>query len=366
MRAEDIKEFLGDVYDWRPDAGVVSVYVGIDRGDRGDGWRLALREQLRDQAIEPSIAERVLRRFPENGEPPAGRSHIGFFAVGEDREVWHSLQSNGISTAVHHEPAAHLTPLIRLLADQWWVGVAVVGLENVRVIEYGLGEARELAGWELEITSLDWRERKSNVRAPAGDGTGTTASGRDQYRQRLDHNRERFLKQAGELVRGRYGDRPWRQVVVIGEGDRPKLFVHGLGATDYPVHEIHQDLIGVATAAVGERVEEELEFLNRTREDTLIRRLEEAVGAHPGAALGPEAVVAALGQGQAQHVIFDCEGDWAGEDADALREQLVEQALATGAQITPVGEMAAATLRSRGGVAALLRYATPEPSESAP
>ena len=118
MRAEDIKEFLGDVYDWRPDAGVVSVYVGIDRGDRGDGWRLALREQLRDQAIEPSIAERVLRRFPENGEPPAGRSHIGFFAVGEDREVWHSLQSNGISTAVHHEPAAHLTPLVRLLAEQ--------------------------------------------------------------------------------------------------------------------------------------------------------------------------------------------------------------------------------------------------------
>ena len=115
---------------------------------------------------------------------------------------------------------------MRLLEQGSPVGAAALSLERVHTFEWALGEITELDGWELEITSLDWRERKAPARNAAG-GTGASASGRDQYNERLDHNRERFLKQAGALFASRHADRDWRALVVIGEGDRPRLFAKG-------------------------------------------------------------------------------------------------------------------------------------------
>src|SRR5439155_10451246 len=37
---------LLELLDWRPEAGVLSVYVSVDPADRSRSWRIALREQL--------------------------------------------------------------------------------------------------------------------------------------------------------------------------------------------------------------------------------------------------------------------------------------------------------------------------------
>ncbi len=344
---------LDELADWRPPGGVVSVCVAIDPADRGEGWRIELRHQL--EGLDDAVAERILARFGESSLPH-GRTQLGFIEIGgEEREIWHGFQVDGRRTEVVHSDRPWLAPLVEILDQGGPAGVALISLECVRIFEWALGELEELDGWELEITSLDWRERKAPARVASG-GTGTSASGHDQYGQRLDHNRERFLKAAGTLVASRYGDRGWRSLIVIGEGDRPKLFAKGLGPVADRVHEIRENLIRAGAGEILGRLDEELEHINRSREEALLAKLREAIGSEAGAALGPEEVLEVSREGRARHVLFDAERDWERLDGVSINELMIEAALATSAEVTPVKGLAASALAAHDGAAALLRY----------
>jgi hypothetical protein len=354
MDSKAAQRVLREIAGWHPEGDVVSAYVSIEPGDRGEGWRIELKNQL--AACGDGVADRILGRFAEDAPLPHGRTHVGFLELGgRRREVWHDFQLDAGGTWVVQASRPCLEPLVRMVDDGWPLGVVLVALESVRVLELALGEIEELDGWELEITSLDWHERKSQSVDPAS-GTRTSASGRDQYGQRLEHNRERFLKEAGQLVGSRYGDREWRQIVVVGEGDRPKLLAKGLGHLSGRVHEVHQDLIRAGAGEVLNRVNEELVHLNRAREEQLVARIEEAIGASPGAALGPDEVLTALEEARAYHVVFDATREWERRDGMPISELMIERALATGADVTPAEGLAAAALEQRDGAAALLRY----------
>lgn len=354
MGSETAQELLRELAAWRPQGGVVSVYLRIDPADRGEGWRIELRHAL--DGVDSQAAERVLERFGENAGLPHGRTQVGFVELGGDRrEVWNGFQVDGQPTEVSQADRPCLAPLVKIVDDGWPLGIVLVALESVRVIEWGLGELDELAGWELELTSLDWRERKAQSR-DAGTGTRASASGRDQYRQRLDHNRERFLKQAGGLIARRYGERPWRHVVVFGEGDRPRLLARGLGALAERVHEVDHDLIRAPLTRVGERLSEEVEHLNRAREEALVARLRESIGSGAGAALGPEEVLDALSAGRVRQLLYDADREWKRRDGVALNELMIERALATSAKVTPVEGLAAQAMTEHDGAAAILRY----------
>jgi hypothetical protein len=354
VRPEEAKQLLGELIDWSPDGGVASAYVEIDPADRGEGWRIALKEQL--DGVPDEAAQVIRNRFPENSPLPENRTHVGFVSANGEREVWHSFQKGDVGVRVFTGEQPHLGPLVAILDDAWPVGVILVALERVRVLEWAFGRIDELDGWELETTALDWRERKAPRRDPGSDGTGASASGREQHMQRLEHNREKFLKEAGGLVGRRYGERGWREIVVVGEGDRPKHLIAGLGAQSTAVHEVRHDLIRASAAEVGERLEEELEHLNRTREEKLVNQLEEAVGSDVGAALGPDEVLRALEEGRARHVIYAPDGNLDGPERERLGERLIAMAIATSADFTPVEGFAAEALKRREGVAALLRY----------
>ena len=354
MEATAAEKLLEELVGWRPPGGVVSVCVAIDPGDRGEGWRIALRHAA--EKLDEDVAQRLLARFPENAPLPHGRTQIGFLEIGgAEREEWRGFQVDGWKTEVVHANRPCLSTLVEILGQAGPVGVALVSLERVRVLEWALGEVEELDGWELEITSLDWRERKA-PRVTAAGGTATSASGHDQYGERLDHNRERFLKEAGSLVAGRYGDRDWRALIVIGDGDRPKHFAKGLTRLADRVHEVHENLIGAGHGDLLDRLDEELEHLNRSREEALIAHLKEAIGARPGAALGPEEVLRAATEGRARHVIFDADREWDTPDDASVEELMIEAAIGTSAEVTPVRGLAATALAEHDGAAALLRY----------
>jgi hypothetical protein len=348
------QEILRELAAWQPEGDVVSAYVAVDPADRGEGWRTELRHQL--DGLPTEAQDRLLARFPGDGPLPHGRTQVGFLELGgERREIWHGLQLDLDRTRVTCDGSPCLAPLVKLVDDGWPVGVVLVSLEIVRVLESALGEVEELDGWELEITSLDWRERKAPGRS-ADAGTGSSASGHDQYRQRLDHNRERFLKEAGQLIHRRYGDRDWRNVVVIGEGDRPQLLARGLGPLADSVAEVNQDLIRTPTSELRTRVADEIEHLNRDREERLIAKLREAIGTDAGAALGSDEVLECTRAGRAHQVLLDGEREWEERDGRALDELLIQSALSTSALVTPVEGLAARALAEYGGAAAILRY----------
>jgi release factor family 5 len=370
---------LRRLLDWRPPSGILSVYVDVDPADRSRGWRIALRDRLaaladRTPPHEPrrafeAAAARVLERFPEDGPPPDGRGHAGFIEVAEKPvEVWRSMQMAPRRVEAVHWQQPYLRPLVELFAEGPYVGVVLASAERVRMLDWSLGALRELDDWEITLWSRDWRERKAERPRP-GQWEATSASGRDQFSQRLEANRQRFLREAGERVEAELRRRGWQYVIVFGPKAQTEQLTDPLRPVDGRLHVSGQDLISAGEREIATRVEAEVREVNRAREQALLREVEEAIGTSVGAALGPQETLEALGEGRVRHLIFDADRDYEGrplgtqadgnglgDEGVPVAERLIELALATGAEITPLRGDPASELSEHDGVAALLRY----------
>jgi hypothetical protein len=380
MDRTERERLLRRLVEWRSDRGILSVYVHVDPGDRGRGWRIALREQLHSLAGETSphgerrafeaAATEVLERFPENGVAPEGRGHVGFIVLAEKHPtaVWRSMQMAPRRVEVVRAARPYVRPLVELFADGPHVGIVLVSADRVRLLDWSLGAIRQLDDWEITLFSRDWRERKAE-RAIPGAGTRTSASGRDQFGQRLEANRERFLHEIGFLIGKQSAERRWQHVIAYGDEEHARELADGVGDAARRLHIVPQDLVSAREADVAGRVEAEVHELNAREALALVDELEEAIGTESGAALGPQETLEALAEGRARRVVFDAERDYQGRPLEAnlsyddgtddglpVAERMVELAVSTDAEITPVYEEAAAKLERHGGAAALLRY----------
>ena len=363
---------------WRSEAGILTIYVHLDPGDRGTPWRIALREQLHklQEQTEPhaerrafqAAAREISERFPENGAPPEGRGHVGFIELAEKHPtaVWRSMQMGPRRTEVTRSERPYVRPLVELFAEGPHVGAVLLSADRVRMLDWSLGAVRELEDWEITLFSRGWRERKAERSIP-GQGTRTSASGRDQFSQRLDANRHRFLREVASLVEDERAKRSWEELLVFGVEDLPRDFAATLSDAGGRVHTVQHDLVSSKEAQVAKRVEAGVREVNAGRGMELISELDEAIGAGPGAALGPQETLQALAEGRVRHLVFEADRDFEGSaeaglaDEDGIDglpvgERLVQLAVATDAEVTPVYGQSAERLDSHDGVAALLRY----------
>ncbi len=204
--------------------------------------------------------------------------------------------------------------------------------------------------WELSVTSLDWRERKSPGSNDPSRAHGVSSSGHDQYGERLEHNRHRFLTECGGLSARALEENGLDQVVVFGPARDVEAFDAGFGSAKATLAlggEV--DLISVPKGKLGELVAEVIERLDSDRDRAVVERaLGEAKGGSRGSA-GIQETSEALREGRVDHLVFD-----AATDADA--EGLIRAALAGSAQVTIVRDELAEPLAEAEGVAAILRY----------
>jgi hypothetical protein len=378
MENPERDRFLRRLSEWQPPRGVLSVYVNADPADRGRAWWIALRDRLRElvraapphgeRAAVEAAARRVLARFPEDGAPPRGRGHAGFIEVAKKpEEIWRDMQTPPRRTEVIRSPRPYLRPLVEIFDEAPYVGVVLASAERVRLLEWSMGAMRELDDWEIVLWSRDWRERKAE-RSLSGAHEGASASGRDQFGQRLEANRHRFLREVGQRVGEELERRGWRHLIAFGSEPHTEALASGLPGNANRVHPVPHDLISSPDGDVGPRVAEAVRELNREREGALIRELAEAIGRGAGAALGPQEVLEALAEGRVRHLIFDADRDFAGASAGEwglagdgeaeppVAERMIELAVATSAEITPLEGEPASELAKHDGVAALLRY----------
>jgi len=358
---------LEDLLDWRPDHGVITVCVEIDPADRSQGWLIDLRKRLKeafeagDDAHERgralrATAQRVLERF-EDEELPSGRCQIGFCEAAERRarDIWTSAQMGGFRTDVSYRDRPRLTQLVKLLDEGAPMGVVAVSAERVHLYEWKLGALDLVHDWEAEMYMRDWRERKAQKPANLARTQGASASGRDQFDQRLEHNQARFLEETGRLTADEARSRAWRRVICFGDPEHVRELNEGAGkGTEIDL----ADEVNVVTEDRGnllERVNGAVAEDNRLRGLALIKRAAEAT-ATPGGrgALGVTDVQRALNEGRVEHLLFDA--DTENPELADLEDEIVERALRTSAHITLVQGEAAEVLREHGGVAALLRY----------
>jgi hypothetical protein len=353
---EDARELS----DWRPPLGVVSIYLRFDPGDRSGAWRTELRNGV-ERALEPAAggehaqrmavretARRLLERYDgkELRPPPLGEA--GFVEVSENggRERWwgSAVPPRAATVTLGEQPA--VAPLVELCGRGGGCGVAVLSAERVRLLRFAGGSLEPLEEWELSITSGDWRERK----ARSTSDYGVSSSGHDQYEERLEHNRKRFLTECGRRACERLRGLGLGEVIAFGPKADAECFRAGLGSTAMQAELVDDaDLISTPTGQLTAKVAAAVERLASERDRELVTRvLGEAQGGSRGAS-GLRETLEALEEGRVEHLAFDAA---IGEPA----EDLVRGALAGGTEVTVVRDGLADLLAPAEGVVALLRY----------
>lgn len=349
---------------WRPPLGVLSVYLGFDPADRGGAWRTELRnglEAVLDAEKEAeherrvalrATAKRLTERFEDGDLRPPPRGEVGFVEVAEKAGTEHWFGA-GAAPDICVELAAEpvMAPLLELRGRGVARAIAVLSAERVRLLSCVDGSLEELEDWELTITSLDWRERKAQSANDPARAQGVSSSGHDQFDERLEHNRQRFLGECGGLVAKRVAADGFPGAVALGPTHDFESFAAGFGAPGAELtHGGDADLISAPKGQVGEVAAEAIARLDEERDRAVVERaLAEVKGGSRGSS-GPQETGEAVAEGRVDHLVLDAATN------RAAAESLVRGALASSAQVTIVRDELAAPLAEAEGVAAILRY----------
>src|SRR5262249_7800165 len=237
-------------------------------------------------------------------------TQIGFCEAVEKRgrDIWLAAQVRGFRTRVAYEDRPGLTQLLKLLDEGAPIGVVAVSAERVDLYEWKLGELELLHDWEAEVYMLDCGEPKAGKPANLARTQGTSASGRDQFDQRLEHNRARFLEETGRLAAGEARERGWRRLISFGDPDHVKELNEGAekGTTVELAEEAN--VISEERGKLLDRVDAAVASANRRRELELIDTAVEGAQTPGGhGALGLTDVQRCLNQARVERLIFDAD-----------------------------------------------------------
>lgn len=350
---------MRELAEFRPTHGVISVFVDLDPANRGDAWRIRMRDAL-DEAVGDrrgerdvkATIERINDRFRGYAEQrETGRYVIGFLEVAAKggRDEWFELQAPPVETAAYLADRPFLPPLIKLLDQAPVTGVAALSSERVEVCEwrFGIVEPVESLHFDREDTG---RERKAPM-VNAALGTATSSSGKDQFNQRLEDEHKRFLASAGERFGEIAQSRGWQKLLCFGSEAAYRAFVAKL-PEPLPRLAGGNDLVNSPNGELARVTTESIAAWEAERERAIVERATSAALARDGrGAVGVAEVSDCLAAGRVDHLVYDSARDFNGE-----LDELLSQALATGARITPVEGDRAAALAEHEGVAAILRY----------
>jgi hypothetical protein len=376
------------------EVGVISVYVGItpDRaGDPKPGWPIEIRNQLRSlverakeergheawSALSARLEEldRDLERLLDASRH--GRGRALFATVTDGRLVTTSMQIPFEDRAVL-DRNPYVRPLVAALDEGRSAGIVALAKRGIRVLEWRLGEAEELERGEFTIGGRLWRQKSGPAPAQPQD-TRHGGQRRDEFEERVDENRLRFVRERAREVAEFANDRGWDRLIVAGDPRLTKPFADELNpAPGEQLQVTDLSWEDDAPNVVADQAWEEFKVLRRERAHELTDRARDLALSGGAGALGLSEVVASLNEGRVDHLLIDETVQHAGyisgdgllyaddqrpaaqggdlRDEPLLVERMIERALETGARVTPIDEDAEAGLAESDGVAAILRW----------
>jgi peptide subunit release factor 1 (eRF1) len=371
------------------DLGVLSVYVGTEPGADPNLQGAAIDLKNRYSELQRRVAdggwgdrsrdvaaalERLRPRVESLTSPvKSGRSKIWFAALTGDWEL--RLDSDmPVPSRVVLDDGAFIHPLLELLDEGRTAGVVLVSGEEARILEWRLGRLRPLTRMELEEVQAA-HERAGQIGGGPGGQFHTPM--REQAQSRDRDRSQKFLDQVVDVVTELAGERRWARILVSGGARWTESVAAGFPAQlQQLVVSDPRVLAGLDEPTLASTVTERLQQEHDAQEQRLVKRIRDASHAQRGA-LGLSEVAAALNAGRVAHLVYDpqvrytgsvsAEGTlYGGEEAapdgrpgtpePRLTERLVEQALATGAHVSPVEGAAQNLLEDAAGIAALLRW----------
>lgn len=352
-------DVVRDVAALHGDARVVSMYVDSRPERKMHGrpaWAIPLRHALaaagEDRAVRDHVAslDAAIAELMDPNGPGRGRalfSAIGGATIGP---LWtQGTLPDQVSVAEYPS----LGPLLVAVDDARPAGIVVVTGTWVRVIETRGADAADVARFDYDDQSSEWRE----MRGPAGPGRGTyeSASQADLFARRLDTHHEHWLGGlAGRLIQIRES-RGWDETLVIAEPRTTAGLVEHAPALHRVAdrHGLHQ---GSATAVAAELRPALVERRRSVRGERVRTAIDMALAGSHGA-VGWDDVAAAVAEGRAHSLFLDVPTAASSrpEDAGAV-DELIVRALETDAEVVPVDGSAAQGLAVHGGIAAALRW----------
>ncbi len=384
---------IRDLIDFTDEHGVLSFYAGHTPAQAADPQPTApieIRNQLK--ALRSELADRdgetgkaVAARLDELGpdidalvDPKAhGRGRALFVGVDSGRLEQVALQIPFKERVVHHE-RAFVRPLVAAHDEGRAAGVLVVSRSGARLLRWSLGEVTELETYTFEVSGDVSRQKSGPTPAqPQHPGQGT--SHKERFEERIDEHRHRFLRQVAEEATQRIKEHGWDRLVLSAPPKMRDEMGDILGQDGYRLLTAEQAWEDAAPHEIAEAMWPLLRSVHLDRERELTEAaVSRALGGQAGA-VGLRNVCAALNEGRVSRLLYRSdlevegvvsgqgtihprvEGHAAEADLEFTREPLfvermIERAVATDAQVTPVDPEVAAQLDEHDGVAALLRW----------
>ena len=173
----------------------------------------------------------------------------------------------------------------------------------------------------------------------------------------------RISRSLAAEARAAADDRGWTRVVVAGDGRLGHALARSAAPPECEVSVVPRSVAGLGPRALAAAVRSTLHDAQRRYEWRLVERTIAAGLDDRGAVLGPGRTRRALDRSEVRHLLIDAERDypraarplengWVDRDP---AEDLIERALQSGADITPVEGPARRPLGAAEGIAALLR-----------
>lgn len=378
--------------------GVLTVTAGFVPGtaEDQDATRIDLHNQLRDaqsrldaqdRSERARALDKVVSRLGDDLEgmlsPRShGRGRVLVVSL-SDGERRHLNVQVPFENRVVVDERAFVRPLVAAIDEGRPAGIVVGTRAGARVLEWSLSGTRQLADLDFELTDAQLADYGGGPVAPNPSRGQHAVSHREQFNDRVDENRHRFLKEVTATVAGMARERRWDRLVIAGS-DRIREELAGLLDTDNGTEVISAgdstSWDGLSAGRIAQEAWPLLREVHGTREARLVERALEVAGAGGPAALGPRRVCDAANVGRIDHLLFTSDARVVGQVAEDgtlyddvhgpaaqaglamtrephLVERLVEKVLSMGGRVTRVdGADASALLAPQQGLAALLRW----------
>lgn len=377
--------------------GVLTVTAGFVPGtaEDQDATRIDLHNQLRDaqsrldeqgRSERARALEKVVSQLGDDldgllSPRSHGRGRV-LVATLSDGERWHVNVQVPFENRAVVDDRAHVRPLVAAIDEGRPAGIVVGAREDARVLEWSIAGTRQLASLDFELTDAQLADFRGGPVPPNPARGQQTASHREQFADRIDENRHRFLKDVAATVAEMARERRWDRLVVAGS-DRIRdeladLLDNGNGTEVVSAGDAAWE--DLSPGRIAQEAWPLLRQVHRTREERLVERAVEVAHSGGPAALGPRRVCDAANVGRVDHLLFTREAELTGQVAEDgtlhdevhgaaaqaglemtrephLVERLVEKVLSMGGRVTRIdGDEAAQRMAAHQGLAALLRW----------
>lgn len=341
------------------------------------GIKSAMREASdeRRDALAARLDElrHTIDEFLDPSSDGRGRVMVIGVSGGEVHDV--RLQAS-LPTEVRLEDGPALRRLLEAVDEHGPAAVLLLHRQEALMLHLELGVHEPIGSWSVDLGDRVFADEfyGPSTGAPTSFRRGLT--NREARQDRIQANLDRFLGDVAGDVRRQLVEQDLQRIVLVGSShERSVVADHLTGTSGLAI--LHLDRVADgASQEVVESVEQLLSDEHRAAEIELVQTAIDRASAGGAGVLGTAGVVRALGEGRVHHLLLtpyaDREG-WIGDDGhlattrqDArltdprpeprLVHRMIERALATDAEVTPVDGEAAALLHEHDEMAALLRW----------